>query len=290
MDSWLLKTSVFKNEAHSNSAATATPAAAAIPPAQAFDRPPPHGAFGVTRSSSPNQRLPKDFSIEPITATTVPSFRRIISLLLPIRYPDKFFAESVADVTPSSLARVALWHDRPRPAKRKREEDVKDIGSPSTDPNGADSTLSGAAPGTVVGGIQCRHEQLPSHPSLLVSSQQPEQPAKETKGYCYIQTLAVLSPYRSKGIATALLDVIITALCVEKVYNGVVSVYAHVWEANEEALEWYVKRGFQVGEVVQGYYRRLKPAGARIVWRDLKVEDYLRAQAGDGSLAMDGEL
>ncbi|KAL8900635.1 MAG: hypothetical protein Q9207_005606 [Kuettlingeria erythrocarpa] len=289
MDSWLLKTSIPKNEAHKIPAATATPAAAATPSTQAFAPPSPHGTFGVTRSSSLNQRVPKNFSTEPITATTVPSFRRIISLLLPIRYPDKFFAESVADVTPSSLARVALWHDRSRPAKRKHEDHVKDTGSPSISPNSADSTVSGAAPGTVVGGIQCRHEQLPTHPSLLISSQQPEQPTKETKGYCYIQTLAILSPYRSKGIATALLDAVITTLCVEEVYKRVVSIYAHVWEANEEALEWYVRRGFQVGDVVQGYYRRLKPAGARIVWRDLKVEDYLRAQAGDGSLAMDGE-
>ncbi|KAL8751653.1 MAG: hypothetical protein Q9184_006000 [Pyrenodesmia sp. 2 TL-2023] len=254
---------------------------------QAVDRPPPQKTFGVKQSSSSNQHLPKDFSIEPITPTTVPSFRRIISLLLPIRYPDKFFAESVSNVTSSSLARVALWHERSRPAKRKREELVKDHVTRPVTSNCADLTLSETAPGTVVGGIQCRHEQLPSHPSQLAASPRPEQPAQSAKDCCYIQTLAVLSPYRSKGIATALLDTIITTLCVEKVYEGVVSIYAHVWEANEEALEWYVNRGFQVGEVVQGYYRRLKPAGARIVWRDLRVEDYIRAQAGNGSLAMD---
>lgn len=45
------------------------------------------------------------------------------------------------------------------------------------------------------------------------------------------------------------------------------SVYAHVWEANEEALEWYRRRGFVVGERVEGYYRRLKPQGARVVRR-----------------------
>ncbi|KAL8917459.1 MAG: hypothetical protein Q9208_007953 [Pyrenodesmia sp. 3 TL-2023] len=261
--------------------------AVATPPEQALNRPPPHRTFGVTQSSSSNQHLPKDFSIEPITPVTIPSFRRIISLLLPIRYPDKFFAESVSNVTPSSLARVALWHERPRPAKRKREEVVEDPETRLVTSKCVDSTLPGAAPSTVVGGIQCRHEQLPFHPSQLAQSQRPEQPAKGPKDYCYIQTLAVLSPYRSKGLATALLDTIITTLCVEKVYEGVVSIYAHVWEANEEALEWYVKRGFQAGEVVQGYYRRLKPAGARIVWRDLRVEDYIRSQAGNGSLAMD---
>lgn len=42
-------------------------------------------------------------------------------------------------------------------------------------------------------------------------------------------------------------------------------VWAHVWEASEEALEWYVKRGFSVEEGVVGYYRRLRPGGARVV-------------------------
>ncbi len=52
-------------------------------------------------------------------------------------------------------------------------------------------------------------------------------------------------------------------------------VYAHVWEANGEALEWYAKRGFEAGEVDRGYYRRLKPDGARVVRRRVGVRDYL---------------
>lgn len=69
-----------------------------------------------------SQQLPPNVSISPITEATVSSFRRIIGLLLPIRYPDKFFAESAANPTSSSLARVAIWHERPPPAKRKQEE------------------------------------------------------------------------------------------------------------------------------------------------------------------------
>lgn len=42
--------------------------------------------------------------------------------------------------------------------------------------------------------------------------------------------------------------------------------WAHVWEASEEALKWYMKRGFVVEEeIIRGYYRRLKPGGARVV-------------------------
>lgn len=56
-----------------------------------------------------------------------------------------------------------------------------------------------------------------------------------------------------------------------------VEIYAHVWEANEIALEWYLKRGFEVEqEVKQQYYRKLRPSGARIVRRRIKTTDWLK--------------
>ena len=70
-------------------------------------------------------------------------------------------------------------------------------------------------------------------------------------------------------------------------------IYAHVWEANEDALVWYAKRGFLVEEaIMEGYYRRLRPSGARIVKRKVGVEDWLRAKEGnrsEGGKAAGGE-
>lgn len=58
-------------------------------------------------------------------------------------------------------------------------------------------------------------------------------------------------------------------------------VYAHVWEANEEGVEWYVKRGFVVDRaVVENYYRRLRPQGARLVRRRVGVGDWVRMGMG----------
>ena len=58
------------------------------------------------------------------------------------------------------------------------------------------------------------------------------------------------------------------------------SIYAHVWEANTEGLEWYVKRGFVIEDgVLEGYYRRLKPGGAKVARRAIGVADYLRTKA-----------
>jgi len=182
--------------------------------------------------------LPSQLQIHPITPETVPSYRRLITLLLPIRYPDKFYRESVANTSGSSLARIALWDD---------------ITTPST------SLSRKPASSRVVGGIQCRLEDGLSGP-----------PGERQ---LYIQTIALLSPFRQLGIATCLLDSILKSI-VEH-YDRITSIYAHVWEDNFEALEWYERRGFAVeGGVVQDYYRRLKPSGARVVRRRIGVGDH----------------
>lgn len=53
------------------------------------------------------------------------------------------------------------------------------------------------------------------------------------------------------------------------------SVYAHVWERNEEALEWYCRRGFKKGLMEEAYYTKLRPAGAWVVMREIGVQDFL---------------
>lgn len=259
-------------------------------PEQSHARASPHSAFGVPNIAKHKLDVSCNVVIEPITPETAPSFRRIIGLLLPIRYPDKFFAESVANATSSSLARVALWHQG---TPKRKQDDASAVGQARLQ-----GSVSSQRPSltlnieeqkdtlrTVVGGIQCRIEQLPCHPSRSTSSDNPRT-LSGVKSYCYIQTLGLLSTYRSKGIAAALLEVIIRTLCTEPCYAGTTSIYAHVWEEHEEALEWYIKRGFQVNEgVLKGYYRRLKPDGARVVWRDISVNDYLRAQTRKGDHA-----
>ncbi|KAF2689613.1 carbohydrate-binding module family 1 protein [Lentithecium fluviatile CBS 122367] len=75
----------------------------------------------------------------------------------------------------------------------------------------------------------------------------------------YIATISLLAPYRSHGIATHLLQRVVAKASEE---HGVKCVTAHVWEANEEGLEWYKKRGFEIIGKEDAYYRKLKPSGA----------------------------
>ena len=197
------------------------------------------------------QLLPSNVHTEPITSSTLASYRRLITLLLPIRYPDRFYKDSVANITDSSLARVAIWQEN----GACKSSCINELsGFPE---NRATSEKK------VAGGIQCRLEDVPSAPA--------------GERQLYIQTVGVLAPYRQLGIATHLLEDVISTIIDH--YENVTSVYAHVWEANIDALEWYNQRGFSMDkEVLEGYYRRLDPSGARIVRRGITIEDHVVAR------------
>ncbi|KIV91496.1 hypothetical protein PV10_06030 [Exophiala mesophila] len=110
-----------------------------------------------------------------------------------------------------------------------------------------------------VGWMRCRIE--PASPTTTGAANQPQ------LHQIYIQALALLAPYRGLGLATLLLDTVLSTPIAKD--ESTVSVYAHVWEKNEDALEWYEKRGFYRVLLVQRYYRRLNPGGAWIVRKEL---------------------
>ena len=129
--------------------------------------------------------------------------------------------------------------------------------------------------GYFVGGISVRLDPIvPDGNGFDISSKQEKQ--GQAPHALYISTLSVLAPYRSFGIGSHLISTAITraldlieSLNIKKTPQEAQitldHVYAHVWEKNPDAAEWYSKRGFEVGEVIEGYYRRLKPGGARLV-------------------------
>ncbi len=50
-----------------------------------------------------------------------------------------------------------------------------------------------------------------------------------------------------------------------KAGSDVREVYLHVWVANEEAVSFYRRFGFEVGERLPGYYRRIDPPDALVL-------------------------
>lgn len=166
-------------------------------------------------------------TITSIQSEQLPALKRLTSALLPIKYPETFFNQVIDDETTATISRAALCN------------------------------LDSSSPPTPIGWIRCSLEPYPEGPS-------PPQISHPTYNQIYIKTICLLAPYRNMGIATALLDCILQQVKAWTDHN-IRFIFAHVWESNEEALEWYGKRGFRKEIFVQGYYRRLRPAGAWIV-------------------------
>jgi ribosomal protein S18 acetylase RimI-like enzyme len=183
-----------------------------------------------------NPPLPPNIELRGPTKEDMPSFKKLNSILLPIPYPESFYKEILADPVDRSITLMALWHDSP-----------SDIGK---------------VKGRLVGAIRCRLFAKP--PGNSASKARVEGPM------LYLSTLVLLSPYRGYGVAAHMLDRLIRSAVED---YGITSVGAHVWEANEEGLQWYRKRGFRVVSREVGYYRRLNPQDAVVMLRDVGVMD-----------------
>jgi ribosomal protein S18 acetylase RimI-like enzyme len=180
--------------------------------------------------------LPPNVEIRGPTKEDMPSFKKLNSILLPILYPESFYKEILAEPVDRSITLMALWHDSP-----------SDVGK---------------VKGRLVGAIRCRLFTKP--PGNSATKARVEGPM------LYLSTLVLLSPYRSYGIAAHMLDSLIRSAVED---YGITSVGAHVWEANEEGLQWYRKRGFREVSREVGYYRRLNPKDAVVMLRDVGVMD-----------------
>lgn len=182
--------------------------------------------------------LPDNVELRSCTREDIPQLKNLTSLLLPIPYGESFYKEILNDPVTSSITLLAVWHDNPAMKAQQK--------------------------GRLIGAIRCRLLARP--PGMQAQKNESEGPV------LYLSTLVLLSPYRSHGIATHLLQTL-TRRAIDD--YGVASVGAHVWEANTDGLEWYRKRGFhEVGREV-GYYRRLDPQDAVIMQRKVSVMDVM---------------
>ncbi|PNH07684.1 N-alpha-acetyltransferase 50 [Tetrabaena socialis] len=102
--------------------------------------------------------------------------------------------------------------------------------------------------------------QLAYHNDVLVGAvavrceKQPNGKAK-----AYIAMLGVLAPYRSFGIGSKLLHRSLS-MCFQD--PNIEEAYAHVQVGNDEAVRFYQRQGFEVGETVRDYYKKLSPPDA----------------------------
>ncbi|GJC84641.1 N-alpha-acetyltransferase 50 [Colletotrichum liriopes] len=217
----------------STGAPTAPPPPAAKPPTSTSTTPPPPPTTTTspppaTTALSPAASTPihPNAAVRPVDDHDLQPLRRINSLLLPVAYPETFYAAALT----GPFSRVITWSDPSSPGAEQ-----------------------------VIGGVVCCVEPSPFPPAS---------PDAHPEHALYIRSLALLSPYRSYGLATATIDHLVAAAAASSPEINLRHIYAHVWTDNEEGMHWYAARGFErYGEPLQGYYIKLRPDSAWIVHR-----------------------
>lgn len=243
--SWLTKKSAPESAAASQSSirtgllSASSQAVTSKPsPEQKSNEPRAHST--ASRALSKPWLLP-NAEISYVTEDNVSQFRRLVTVLLPATYTDKFYAETLADEVISSVSRLALWKDEAGDG------------------------------GKVVAGIRCKVFVSSLAETTKGAKDAPDEPS------LYISTIGTLAPFRNHGLATMLLrDVMWRAV---QDY-GISTVTAHVWEANEEARAWYAKLGFEEAKYEADYYRKLRPMGAWLLQRRVLASDFMTVGEG----------
>lgn len=86
----------------------------------------------------------------------------------------------------------------------------------------------------------------------------------------YIMTLAVLAPFRGRGIGGRLLRSVLEYCAVQPVDE----VRLHVQISNADAIRFYTEKfGFTRGDMIRNYYRRINPPHCYVIFKRLKASE-----------------
>ena len=86
----------------------------------------------------------------------------------------------------------------------------------------------------------------------------------------YIMTLAVLAPYRGRGIGSQLLQNLLD-YCTNS-DSDIHDIFLHVQTSNVDAIRFYTERfGFEQGERIENYYsKRISPPHCHVIYKTLQ--------------------
>lgn len=83
----------------------------------------------------------------------------------------------------------------------------------------------------------------------------------------YIMTLGCLAPYRRLGIGTAMLQHLLQLCERDGTFDNM---YLHVQVSNSDAIAFYERFGFRIIDRKENYYKRIEPADAFVLQKNLK--------------------
>jgi ribosomal protein S18 acetylase RimI-like enzyme len=81
--------------------------------------------------------------------------------------------------------------------------------------------------------------------------------------------MGVLAPYRSLGIGSYTVDVILRAAATHT-KPKICRIYLHVQVSNQAAKQFYERHGFKESGIDEGYYKKITPSGAWVLERDIQ--------------------
>lgn len=97
----------------------------------------------------------------------------------------------------------------------------------------------------------------------------------EQRQRLYIMTLGVLAAYRGRNIGTQLIQSILDHYEEHKTgeFAQTDEIALHVQISNDDAIKFYTTRfGFEKGDMVENYYRRIDPPHCYLLFKKLKSE------------------
>ncbi|ETW80833.1 hypothetical protein HETIRDRAFT_452321 [Heterobasidion irregulare TC 32-1] len=77
----------------------------------------------------------------------------------------------------------------------------------------------------------------------------------------YLMTMGVLAPYRSLGIGSKSLELVLQAAAAHT-KPQITRIYLHVQVSNDAAKQFYERHGFTEASVVEEYYKKITPSSA----------------------------
>ncbi|KAN0111362.1 Acyl-CoA N-acyltransferase [Russula decolorans] len=92
---------------------------------------------------------------------------------------------------------------------------------------------------------------------------------KDSTSHLYLLTMGVLAPYRSLGIGSYTVDVILRAAATHT-KPKICRIYLHVQVSNQAAKQFYERHGFKESGIDEGYYKKITPSGAWVLERDIQ--------------------
>ena len=199
------------------------------------------------------RKLPVEFGR--ITQDNVEQLRKVNLACFPVQYQETFYKD-VVERNDEGLCKFAYWNGFVVGAACARIETIPDSSSKET----ADDK---------------QREEKPKPDNNKKNKKNAAATAgPPKKKRIYIMTLGVLAAYRNMEIGTQLIQSIFDHYEHNKEnaeYKDVEEIVLHVQISNDDAMKFYKTRfGFDQGEMVENYYRRIDPPHCYKLYKKLR--------------------